>query len=150
MMNQYNLLGRDANSISPNKRMLSSMSPTLVVKDGLPILVTGSPGGSTIITTVLQVIINFLDHEMPLHDAVGFPRFHHQWKPDTILHERGAFSPDTRENLERMGYQSFRISTYGGGLGDANSISFDGSLIQGVKILGQWVEQSVYKRRKLK
>ena len=133
VMNQYNLLGREANSIKPNKRMLSSMSPTLVVKDGMPILVTGSPGGSTIITTVLQVIINFLDHKMPLHDAVGFPRFHHQWKPDTILHERGAFSPDTRENLERMGYQSFRISTYGGGIGDANSISFDGSLIQGVK-----------------
>ena len=133
VMNQYDLLGREANSIKPNKRMLSSMSPTLVVKDGMPILVTGSPGGSTIITTVLQVIINFLDHKMPLHHAVGFPRFHHQWKPDTILHERGAFSPDTRENLERMGYQSFRISTYGGGIGDANSISFDGSLIQGVK-----------------
>ena len=133
VMNQYNLLGREANSIEPNKRMLSSMSPTLVVKDEMPILVTGSPGGSTIITTVLQVIINFLDHKMPLHNAVGFPRFHHQWKPDTILHERGAFSPDTRENLERLGYQSFRISTYGGGIGDANSISFDGSLIQGVK-----------------
>ena len=133
VMNQYNLLGREANSIQPNKRMLSSMSPTLVVKDGMPVLVTGSPGGSTIITTVLQVIINFLDHKMPLHHAVGFPRFHHQWKPDAILHERGAFSPDTRENLERMGYQSFRISTYGGGIGDANSISFDGSLIQGVK-----------------
>ena len=92
VMNQYNLLGREANSIQPNKRMLSSMSPTLVVKDGMPVLVTGSPGGSTIITTVLQVIINFLDHKMPLHHAVGFPRFHHQWKPDTILHERGAFS----------------------------------------------------------
>ena len=133
VMNQYNLLGREANSIKPNKRMLSSMSPTLVVKDDMPVLVTGSPGGSTIITTVLQVIINFLDHKMPLHHAVGFPRFHHQWKPDTVLHERGAFSPDTRKNLERMGYQSFRMSTYGGGIGDANSISFDGSLIQGVK-----------------
>ena len=133
VMNQFNLIGREANSIEPNKRMLSSMSPTIIVKDDLPILVTGSPGGSTIITTVLQVIINFLDHKMPLQDAVGFPRFHHQWKPDTILYERGAFSPDTRENLERLGYKAFRAWTFGGGIGDANSISFDGSLIQGVK-----------------
>ena len=133
VMNQFNLIGREANSIEPNKRMLSSMSPTIVVKDGLPILVTGSPGGSTIITTVLQVVINFLDHKMSLNEAVGFPRFHHQWKPDTILHERGTFSPDTRENLEKLGYTGFRSWSFGGGIGDANSISFDGSLIHGVK-----------------
>ena len=133
VMNQFDLIGRKANEISPMKRMLSSMSPTILMKGGRPHLVTGSPGGSTIITTVFQVIMNFVDHEMPLHQAVGAPRFHHQWKPDRILYETQAFSPDTRKNLEALGYRNFVEWGFGGGIGDANSITMKDDRIYGVK-----------------
>ena len=73
--------------------MLSSMTPTIVRKDGKPLLVTGSPGGSTIITTTLQVVANVIDHGMSLSDAVSSPRFHHQWL-DRVMHETYAFSPE--------------------------------------------------------
>ena len=86
--NQFGLVGGEANAIEPNKRMLSSMTPTIFVLTDGRILVTGSPGGSTIITTVLQIIVNLVDHEMSLHDAVGSPRFHHQWLPNQITVER--------------------------------------------------------------
>ena len=82
--NQFGLLGSKANEIAPGKRMLSSMTPTLVTLEGSPFLITGSPGGSTIITTVLQVIVNLVDHDMGIADAVSLPRFHHQWQPDLI------------------------------------------------------------------
>ena len=91
--NSFGLIGREANAIVPGKRMLSSMSPSIVVKNGKPILVTGSPGGSRIITTVLQVILNVIEHGMDLGSAVSVPRFHHQWMPDQVLYERyGAVS----------------------------------------------------------
>jgi gamma-glutamyltranspeptidase/glutathione hydrolase len=104
VQNTYELTGGDANAIAPGKRMLSSLAPTIVVKDGQSILVTGSPGGSMIITTVLQVIVNIIDHGMDVSDAVAAPRFHHQWKPDRIVYEPDAFSPDTRRVLERLGH----------------------------------------------
>jgi gamma-glutamyltranspeptidase / glutathione hydrolase len=131
--NQFDLIGREANAIAPGKRMLSSMSPTIVSKDGVPVLVTGSPGGSTIITTTLQVILNVVGHEMPLEDAVSLPRFHHQWKPDRIIYEKYAFSPDTLRALEQMGHVGFFPWPYGRGIGDANSVLMKDGKLYGVK-----------------
>jgi gamma-glutamyltranspeptidase/glutathione hydrolase len=87
--NAYGLVGLEANLPGPNKRPLSSMTPTIVLKEGRPILVTGSPGGSRIITAVLQVITNVIDHGMDVAAAVSFPRVHHQWLPDTVFVESG-------------------------------------------------------------
>ena len=119
--NAFGLLGGDANAIAPGKRMLSSMTPTLVVKDGDILLVTGSPGGSTIITTVLQVVMNLIDHGMDLSDAVGRPRFHHQWQPDRVIYEPLGFSPDTLAILEGWGHEQLVPLPFGRGIGDANS-----------------------------
>lgn len=130
--NQYDLIGRAANAIEPRKRMLSSMSPTIVTKNGQPVLATGSPGGSTIITTVLQVVINVIDHEMSLEDAVGQPRFHHQWKPNRIIYEKFAFSPDTLKALVARGHTGLAPFPFRG-IGDANSILFKDGVIHGVK-----------------
>lgn len=131
--NQFGLLGREANSIEPGKRMLSSMSPTIVARSGRPYLITGSPGGSTIITTVLQVIVNVLDHEMSIEDAVSLPRFHHQWQPDSIIYDAYAISPDTLENLKAMGHSDIRQMRFGRGIGDANSILFRDGVMYGMK-----------------
>ena len=122
--NFYGLLGRKANEIAPSKRMLSSMTPTIVAKDGKALLVTGSPGGSTIITTTLQVVVNVIDHNMNLSDAVASPRVHHQWQPDRIVHEPFAFSPDTLTRLTQLGHKNlFPIPSFlGRGIGDANSV----------------------------
>ncbi|HCC44023.1 MAG TPA: gamma-glutamyltransferase [Gammaproteobacteria bacterium] len=131
--NQFQLLGAEANAIAPNKRMLSSMTPTLVTRQGKPFLITGSPGGSTIITTTLQVILNIIDHGMSIEDAVSVPRFHHQWKPDRILYERFAFSPDTIRELQARGHNNLTEANWGRGIGDANSILFKDGVMQGVK-----------------
>ena len=120
--NYYGVIGREANSIEAGKRMLSSMTPTIVVKDGAPMLVTGSPGGSTIITTTMQVILNVIDHQMSLSDAVSSPRFHHQWLPDRVLVEPFALSPDTRVVLESMGHGQLLDLGTRFALGDANSV----------------------------
>ncbi|MGM0571108.1 gamma-glutamyltransferase [Marinobacter sp.] len=101
--NAYGLIGGKANSIEPGKRMLSSMSPTIVRREGQNYLVTGSPGGSRIITTTLQVLMNVIDHGMNIQSAVEAPRVHHQWLPDEIRIERGI-SPDTVDLLEAMGH----------------------------------------------
>jgi gamma-glutamyltranspeptidase / glutathione hydrolase len=101
--NAFGLVGGDANAPGPNKRPLSSMSPTIVLKDGRPFLVTGSPGGSRIITTVLQVALNVIDHRMNVAEAVIAPRIHHQWLPDAVAAERG-FSLDTLHLLEAHGH----------------------------------------------
>ena len=122
--NFYGLIGRKANSIEPSKRMLSSMTPTIVLKDGEPLLVTGSPGGSTIITTTLQIILNVIDHGMNLDEAVASPRFHHQWRPDRVIHEESAFSEETTEKLLEIGHRDLNTipTYYGRGIGDANSV----------------------------
>jgi gamma-glutamyltranspeptidase/glutathione hydrolase len=101
--NAYGLIGGEANKIEPHKRMLSSMSPTIVMKDGKNVLVAGSPGGSRIITTTLQVIMNVIDHRLNVQAAVNAPRIHHQWLPDEIRIEEGI-SPDTVRLLEGMGH----------------------------------------------
>ena len=101
--NAYGLIGGDANAVGPRKRPLSSMSPTLVLEDGRPFLVTGSPGGSRIITTTLQVIMNVIDHDMNIAEASAAPRIHHQWLPDELRIEEGI-SPDTMRLLEEKGH----------------------------------------------
>jgi gamma-glutamyltranspeptidase/glutathione hydrolase len=93
-----------ANAIAPGKRPLSSMTPTIVLRNGKPVLVLGSPGGSRIITIVLQVLTNIVDHGMAPQQAVDAPRIHHQWLPDTIFAEPFALSADTKAALEAMGY----------------------------------------------
>lgn len=111
--NAYGLLGGIANKIVSNKRMLSSMSPTIVKKNHQNFLVTGSPGGSRIISTTLQVIMNVIDHNMNIQSAVNAPRIHHQWWPDKIRVEQGI-SPDTIKLLRKMGHQVTQKSAMGG------------------------------------
>ena len=95
--NAYGLIGGEANAVEPLKQPLSSMTPTIVLKDGKPIIVTGSPGGSRIITTVLQIILNLIDHEMNIAEATQASRVHHQWYPDVLFYEK-YFNLDTRKN----------------------------------------------------
>jgi gamma-glutamyltranspeptidase/glutathione hydrolase len=102
--NLYGLVGGEANAIVPGKRMLSSMTPTIVLRDDRPWLVVGTPGGSTIITTVLQVINNAIDYRMPLPEAVEAPRVHHQWLPDEVYYERGALTAGALDSLRRRGH----------------------------------------------
>ena len=110
--NAYGLIGGKANSIEPNKRMLSSMSPTIVKQDGKNFLVTGSPGGSRIITTTLQVIMNVIDHGLNMQSAVAAPRIHHQWLPDQLRIEEGL-SQDTVKGLQNMGHKVKQKSSMG-------------------------------------
>lgn len=103
--NIYGLVGAEANAIAPGKRMLSSMTPTIIEKDGDVYMVLGSPGGSTIITSVLQVFLNVAEFGMPLDSAIWAPRFHHQCLPDQILVEPTALSPETKAMLQSMGHE---------------------------------------------
>jgi gamma-glutamyltranspeptidase / glutathione hydrolase len=102
--NAYGLIGYTSNLPGPRKRPLSSMTPTIVMKDGKPVLITGSPGGSRIISTVLQVIVNAIDFRMPIDAAVSAPRLHHQWQPDEVIVEPG-FAPDVLDALTRRGHK---------------------------------------------
>ncbi len=102
--NNFGLVQGEANAIKPGKRPLSSMAPSIVLRDGQVSMVLGSPGGSRIITIVLQIALNMIDHGMTPQEAVDAPRLHHQWLPDTIFAERFALSADTRAALETMGY----------------------------------------------
>jgi gamma-glutamyltranspeptidase/glutathione hydrolase len=113
--NYYGLVQGKANAIAPGKRPLSSMTPTIVLKDGKPLLILGSPGGARIITTVLEVIINVIDHGLTLREAVGAPRVHHQWLPDTLAFEPFALSPDTAADLTQMGYHMVPLEPWGAG-----------------------------------
>ncbi|TPK94624.1 gamma-glutamyltransferase [Mesorhizobium sp. B2-4-12] len=102
--NLYGLVQGEANAIQPKKTPLSSMSPTIVAKDGKPFMVIGSPGGSRIITITLEAIVNVIDHGMNIQEAVDAPRIHHQWLPDTVYVEPFGLSPDTERLLAGMGY----------------------------------------------
>ena len=102
--NMFGLVGNEANSIAPEKRMLSSMTPTIVEKNGKLFMVVGSPGGSTIITSVLQTILNVYEYNMSMQEAVNAPRFHHQWLPDLITFEPNTFEAKTIETLKAKGY----------------------------------------------
>jgi len=128
--NSYRLLGGVANEIQPGKRMLSSMTPTIITRDDLVVLVTGSPGGSTIINTVFQVVLNVVDHKMDLSDAVALPRFHSQWKPNRVVFEPHCFSPDTLSILKLKGHKELTEARWR--LGDANSIVFKDGYLWGM------------------
>jgi len=102
--NSYGLIGAKANSIAPGKRMLSSMTPTIVERKGKLLMVLGTPGGSTIITSVLQTILNVAEFKMPVQQAVNASRFHHQWLPDEVLFEPDSFPKQITNNLSKKGY----------------------------------------------
>ncbi len=124
--NMFGLIGGEANAIVPGKRMLSSMTPTILEKDGELMMVVGSPGGATIITSVFQTIINVVDHNMDMQQAVNALRFHHQWRPDIITSEEGNFTQEVLERLELFGHKiKYRKSI---GRVDAILILPDGSL----------------------
>ena len=124
--NGYGLLGSEANSIQANKRPLSSMTPTIIFKDNKPYLVLGSPGGSRIITTVLQVALNVMEHGMNVAQAVNSPRIHHQWLPEVLMIEKG-FGPDTEKLLLEKGYRLYPSST----MGSVQAILKDGEYFYG-------------------
>ena len=102
--NMFGLIGAEANSIQPEKRMLSSMTPTIVEKDGKLYMVVGTPGGSTIITAVAQNILNVYEFNLSMQEAVNAPRFHHQWLPDMVIFEPEGFSDELKEQLKSKGY----------------------------------------------
>jgi len=135
------LIGTKPNLVAPEKRMLSSMSPTIVAKNGKPVLLIGSPGGRTIINTTLQVILNVIDHEMNVAQAIEAPRIHHQWLPDITSFEKLGISPDTKKMYEMMGHTIRYRGTQGRAMGiyldykdgviygAADSRSFDGKAV---------------------
>ena len=122
--NGYGLIGGEANKIEPRKRPLSSMTPLIVTQDGKAVLVTGSPGGSTIITSVLQVVLNVIEWDMNLAEATHRPRIHHQWLPDSVAIEPGI-NRDSLAKLTAMGHNFTRDETGGYArtvLGRVNSV----------------------------
>ncbi|MSU22658.1 MAG: gamma-glutamyltransferase [Opitutus sp.] len=124
--NMFGLLQSAANSIAPGKRPLSAMTPTLVFKDDRLVLITGSPGGPTIINTVLQIISNVIDHHLTAAQAVEAPRIHHQWMPDVMTYERLGISADTAALLTAKGHTLKERSSYEGAYqGDGETISID-------------------------
>jgi gamma-glutamyltranspeptidase/glutathione hydrolase len=116
--NAFGLVGDEANAIAPKKRPLSSMTPTLLLRDGRAVGAFGSPGGSFIITTTLQSIVNIVDFQMDASEAVGAPRVHHQWYPDQLVWERLGLSPDTQRALEARGHTLREL----GGMGNAMAV----------------------------
>ncbi|MCC6535946.1 MAG: gamma-glutamyltransferase [Bryobacterales bacterium] len=124
--NMFQLIQGEGNAIQPKKTPRSSMTPTMLVKDGKLRLIVGAPGGSRIITGVLQVILNVVDHGMNIQEAIDAPRFHHQWMPDKLMLEKG-FSPDTVELLKARGHAIDSIS----GVANVNGIVLDGTWLAG-------------------
>ena len=141
LTNRKGLIGTKPNLVAPEKRMLSSMTPTIVAKDGKPVLAIGSPGGRTIINTVLQVVLNIIDHGMNIGQAVEAGRIHHQWLPDITSIERWAISSDTRRLYEMMGHAIRERNAQGSAMGifidhkkgiiygAADSRAFDGKAV---------------------
>lgn len=117
--NMYGAVGGEANAISPGKRMLSSMTPTLILKNNKPYVVVGTPGGTTIPTSVYQAIVNLVDFNMTADDAINKPKFHHQWLPDVVMLEKD-FDAATKKQLQEMGYKI----TERGGIGRTEAIRF--------------------------
>jgi gamma-glutamyltranspeptidase/glutathione hydrolase len=139
--NSTGQIGTAPNLIAPEKRMLSSMTPTIIVKEGKPIMVIGTPGGRTTTNTVLQVILNVLEHKMNIGEAVEAPRIHHQWLPDVTDFQGIGISPDTRKLYGKMGHRIVDIPYRGEAMGiiidkekgllygAADSRSFDGKAV---------------------
>jgi gamma-glutamyltranspeptidase/glutathione hydrolase len=129
--NVYGLVGSKANAIASEKRMLSSMTPTIVEKDGKLKMVIGSPGGSTIITSILQNILNVTEYNMGMQESVDKARFHHQWLPDYIRMEPNGFDSDTKKKLESLGYSIYEKNSLIIGRVDAILVLPDGKLESG-------------------
>src|SRR5262249_31332081 len=131
--NLYGLVGGTANEIRPGKRPLSSMCPTIVLKNNQPYLVLGTPGGSTIITSVAQVFLNVVQHGMSLEAAVGATRTHHQWLPDRIMFEHDGLPDLVQEELRTLGHTLF-MREENDPIGDFQAIRIDGArgLYEGV------------------
>jgi len=127
--NIYGLIGNEANAIEPEKRMLSSMCPTFVFKGDSLFLILGSPGGSRIITTIAQIIINVVDYGMTLKEAISTKRFHHQWLPDKIFYEDGAIDEGVKKNLRSSGYLLQKLD---GAIGEVNAIEVSKNSVIGV------------------
>jgi len=108
----FGAVGQEANAIAPGKRMLSSMTPTIVLKDNKPYIIVGTPGGTTIPTSVYQTLVDIIDFKMTPQDAVNFPKFHHQWLPDEIFVEQN-FDKKVTEQLKAMGYKITPRSSIG-------------------------------------
>ncbi|MFH1000160.1 MAG: gamma-glutamyltransferase, partial [Bacteroidota bacterium] len=111
--NQFGLVGAEANAIAPEKRMLSSMTPTIIEKDGKLFMVVGSPGGATIITAVYQTILNVVEHQMNMQEAVNASKTHHQWLPDLILYEENKLDTQVINKLKKLGHQMEARSAIG-------------------------------------
>ena len=111
--NIFGLVGNEANSITPGKRMLSSMTPCIILKNSKPFMVIGSPGGGKIITSVLQSFLNVVDFGLNIEDAVDSPRFHHQWLPDLLQYEKSLLSRNKIKKLSGMGYETKSVSEFG-------------------------------------
>jgi gamma-glutamyltranspeptidase/glutathione hydrolase len=123
----FGAVGQEANAIAPGKRMLSSMTPTIVLKNNQPWILVGTPGGTTIPTSVYQTIVDIIDFKMTPQDAVNFPKFHHQWLPDELFVER-TFDKNVIEQLKAMGYKV----TVRGSIGRTEVIMTDGQTITAV------------------
>ena len=126
--NTYGLVGSEKNAIAPNKRMLSSMSPTIIEKDGKLFMVIGTPGGSTIITSVLHCFLNVAEYGMTMQQSVSKPRFHHQWLPDDVMYEPKGFAPEVIAHLKAKGYKPREENFVIIGKVDAILVQPDGTL----------------------
>ncbi|WP_424654856.1 gamma-glutamyltransferase [Capnocytophaga leadbetteri] len=126
--NTYGLVGSEKNAIAPNKRMLSSMSPTIIEKEGKLFMVIGTPGGSTIITSVLQCFLNVAEYGMTMQQSVSKPRFHHQWLPDDVMYEPKGFAPEVIAHLKAKGYKPREENFVIIGKVDAILVQPDGTL----------------------
>ena len=120
--NMYGAVGQEANAIAPGKRMLSSMTPTIVLKNNKPWIVVGTPGGTTIPTSVYQTLVDIIDFKIAPQDAVNFPKFHHQWLPDELFVEKG-FDEAVMDELRAMGYKV----TVRGSIGRTELIVLEGN-----------------------
>ena len=120
--NQWGLKQSEANAIEARKRPVSSMTPTIVLKDNQPYFALGSPGGGTIPNNVLQVILNVIDYKMGLQQAIEMPRFHHQWMPDEIRFEAMGLNADTQKTMESMGHTFLEFPGF---LGDVQAIMIE-------------------------
>jgi gamma-glutamyltranspeptidase/glutathione hydrolase len=125
--NAFGLVGAEANAIAPGKRPLSSMSPTIVLRDGKPFMTVGAAGGPTIITQAVLAIVNHVDRKMPLDQAIAERRFHHQWSPDNLVLEK-SFKKSWREELENRGHEIRQRDS----MGVSQAIGYSDSLFFGI------------------